>query len=113
MCFRFEVDGQVRLAELGRRLRQGAYRPGPLRNVPLRRSNGRTHLLRIPTLEDRIAQSAVAEVLSRHLDGRMNRASFGYRPGRSVAQALGQVRTRPWVFEADIRDFFDEAGDAR
>jgi CRISPR-associated protein Cas1 len=111
-ALRFEIDASARLRAIALAVRQGHYTPGPLRRVHLPVGRGRTRILCIPTLEDRILQSATAAELSRHVDGRMSAASFAYRPGRSVTQAL--VRTRslgrrnPWVWEADIRSFFDE-----
>lgn len=102
----------VRLADLSLRLRDGSYRPGPLRDVPMRRTDGRIRHLRIPCISDRVIQTACQALLSERLDPKLSAASFGYRPSRSVDQALGAVRNlidkrASWVFDADIAAFFD------
>ena len=100
-----------RIASLHADLLSGRYRPGPLRVVPLRRPDGRIRLLRIPTIADRVIQTAAQKLLSQRFDARMSGESFGYRPTRSVAQALDRLRClargQAWLLDADIRSFFD------
>ena len=107
----FADDLTGRLHRLAADLRHGRYRPGPLRRVPLKRPDGRIRLLRIPPIADRVVQTAALSLLVPPLDARMSRASYGYRPARSVEQALRQLKTlaigRPWALDADIRAFFD------
>lgn len=107
----FERSLDRRLAALAEDLRAGRYRPGPLRKVPLRKPDGRVRLLRIPGLADRVVQTACHRLLSAALDARMSAGSFGYRPARSVAQALARLRSLgaggAWVLDADIETFFD------
>jgi CRISPR-associated protein Cas1 len=113
--FQRRID--VRLAALARDLRSGAYRPGPLRRVRIAKPDGGERVLAIPNVRDRIAQAAVARLLSRRLDGRMAHGSFGYRPERGVADAIAALDEarrggRGWTLDADIRAFFDEASHA-
>ena len=107
----FSARLDTRLDQLRAELRDGRYRPGPLRRVTLARPDGRTRTLRIPGLADRVAQTATQAVLAEHLDAWMSPESFGYRPGRSVDQALARLRTRArgqrYVLDADIHAFFD------
>lgn len=109
---------EAQVARLGACLRDGSYRPGPLRRIDLRRPDGRIRRLRIPCVRDRVVQSAAQAALSRRLDGRMAADSYGYRPARSVDQAVARVRALAaagarWVFDADIAAFFDSVSHAR
>ena len=108
----FATDLEARLTRLRLELLDGAYRPGRLRHVPLRRPDGRLRLLRIPNVTDRIVQTACHRLLSQRLDARMSADSFGYRPARSVDQALNRLRAlaacgKTWALDADIAAFFD------
>jgi group II intron reverse transcriptase/maturase len=110
-AFSFAARLNDRLAQLSDDLLGGRYRPGPLREVPMRRPDGRIRLLRIPGLADRVVQTACQKLLSEHLDPRMSSESFGYRPARSVEQALARLRSlscnQAWVCDADIEAYFD------
>lgn len=101
-----------RLLSLHRELRSGAYRPGPLRRLSVPKPDGSFRPLAIPPVVDRVAQTAAALVLTPLLDGEMEEASFGYRPGRSVQQAVARValwrdRGHGWVVDADIERYFE------
>ncbi|MBF0332957.1 MAG: hypothetical protein HQL40_04815, partial [Alphaproteobacteria bacterium] len=105
-----------RLAGLSRHLSEGSYRPAPLREAVISKKDGTDRKLRVPSIVDRVAQAAVATVLSEQLDGTMSEGSFGYRPGRSVAQAIERVRAARragcgWVVDGDIRRFLDHSSD--
>ena len=111
-CEAFAGDAARRLEQLRRALACGTYRPGPLRNVPIPKPSGGERTLSIPCIVDRIAQTAVLNEIVPALDARMSQASFAYRPGRSVAQALALARKKirggaGWVVDADIERFFD------
>jgi len=102
----------ARLAALRVSVLEGRYRPAPLRRVRLRRLGGGPRELAIPTIADRIAQTAVLQTITPQLDRRLADQSFAYRPGRSVAQALALARRhiaqgKLWIVEADIVRFFD------
>ncbi|KQB14189.1 CRISPR-associated endonuclease Cas1 [Rhodobacter capsulatus] len=109
----FARQAEFRLARLAHELQADLYRPGPLRqiSVPKRKGEG-MRVLSIPCVVDRIAQRATAAVLSAALEPQFSDASFGYRPGRSVAQAVARVDALrrqgfTWVVDADIKAFFD------
>ena len=108
----FEIGLDDRLAALSKDLMDGAYWPKPTRMVAIpKRGGGLRHLI-IPSIVDRVAQTAAAAVLTPILDEEFSDASFGYRPGRSVQQAVRRVALLRregyrWIVDGDIDDFFD------
>ena len=116
------VDGQTweqygeaiedNLIDLASRLRRGAYRAKPVRRAYIPKSDGRLRPLGVPTLEDKIVQRSVVEVLNAVYEQDFLGFSYGFRPGRSPHQALDALavgiltRRVRWVLDADIRDFF-------
>ena len=109
----FSTNVVGRIAQLRREVRSGGYRPGPVRHVEIAKPNGRgMRHLSIPCVVDRVLQSAAAQVLTPLLDEEFEDGSYGYRPGRSVAQAVAHVSRLQqqgfnWVVDADIEDYFD------
>ena len=111
-CRAFEHRTRDRLARLRRDLLSGDYIPGPVRRVEIVKESGGTRPLAIPCVVDRIAQTAVGFALSPMLEPCMSPASFGYRPGIGVADAVARVaelrrESRVWVLESDIARFFE------
>jgi len=109
----YEQDLEVKLKDLHGRVRSGAYRPLPVRRVHIPKADGGLRPLGIPALEDKIVQSAVAEILSAVYEVDFMGFSYGFRPGRSPHGALQSLHTAlmtqyvNWVLDADIRSFFD------
>jgi len=101
------------LQDLAERLKRGAYRAKPVRRAYIPKADGRQRPLGVPTLEDKLVQRAVVEVLNAIYEGDFLGFSYGFRPGRSPHQALDALavgiwrRTVNWVLDADIRAFFD------
>lgn len=101
------------LADLAGRLKRGAYRAKPVRRAYIAKADGRPRPLGVPTLEDKIAQRAVVEVLNAIYEQDFVGFSYGFRPGRNQHQALDALtvgiesRSVNWVLDADIRGFFD------
>lgn len=104
---------EERLQDLHGRVHRGAYRAKPSRRVLIPKSDGKERALGIASLEDKVVQRAVAEVLNAIYEEGFVGFSYGFRPGRSPHHALdaltvGIVRKKVnWVLDADIRGFFD------
>ena len=109
----YGLDLEVNLQDLHRRLHAGSYRARPSRRSYIPKADGRLRPLGIATLEDKILQRAVIEVLNAVYEADFRGFSYGFRPGRNPHHALdaltvGIWRKRVnWVLDADIRDFFD------
>ena len=101
------------LEALCARLHTGRYRPLPVRRVYIPKADGGERPIGIPALEDKLVQSAVAEVLNAIYEVDFKAFSYGFRPGRNAHQALEALHTGlmtqgvNWVLDADIRSFFD------
>jgi RNA-directed DNA polymerase len=101
------------IQNLHARLHSGAYRAKPSRRVYIPKADGRQRPLGISSLEDKLLQRAVVEVLNAIYETDFLGFSYGFRPGRSQHQALDAlnvgIRRRKinWVLDADIRGFFD------
>src|SRR5712692_2020832 len=106
-----DLDGN--LQDLHRRLHAGSYRARPSRRAYIPKADGRLRPLGIATLEDKIVQRAVVEVLNAVYEADFLGFSYGFRPGRSPHDALDAlsagiwVKKVNWVLDADIRDFFE------
>jgi group II intron reverse transcriptase/maturase len=109
----YEQDLEANLQDLCERVHTGRYRPQPVRRVYIPKADGGRRPLGIPALEDKIVQSAIAEVLAAIYEVDFLDYSYGFRPGRSAHQALEALHTGlmtqrvNWVLDADIRSFFD------
>jgi RNA-directed DNA polymerase len=104
---------EANLEDLAGRLKRGAYRAKPVRRVYIPKPDGRQRPIGVPTLEDKIVQRAVVEVLNAIYEEDFVGFSYGFRPGCSQHQALdalavGLERAQVnWVLDADIHGFFD------
>lgn len=107
----FEQDEKDNLYKLWNRLSSGTYFPPPVRAVEIPKHGGGVRMLGVPTVADRIAQTAVAMVLNPEVERIFHPDSYGYRPGRSALDAVETCKQRcwqqPWVIDLDIQGFFD------
>ena len=107
-------DLELRLQDLHERVQSGRYRATPSRRVYIPKADGRLRPLGIASLEDKIVQRAVVEVLNAVYEVDFRGFSYGFRPGRGPhdaldALAMGIERKRVnWVLDADIRNFFGQ-----
>ncbi|MDA1095541.1 MAG: group II intron reverse transcriptase/maturase [Acidobacteria bacterium] len=106
-------DLEANRQDLSARLQRGAYRARPVRRTYIAKTDGQSRPLGVPTLEDKLVQRAVVEVLNAVYETDFLGFSYGFRPGRSPHQALDALsvglmtRKVNWVLDADIRGFFD------
>jgi RNA-directed DNA polymerase len=105
-------DLEGNLSILLERVHSGAYRASPSRRVYIPKADGRQRPLGIATVEDKILQRAVVEVLNAIYEEDFLGFSYGFRPGRSPHHALDALsvgierKKVNWVLDADISDFF-------
>lgn len=110
----YEVSLEGNILRLHRDLHDGRYRPKPVLRSYIPKADGGRRPLGITALEDKIVQSAVAELLSAVYEADFSDASFGFRPGRNAHQALRTTRQSimteriNWVVDADIRNYFGQ-----
>ncbi len=107
----FDKDMKNNLYKLWNRLSSGSYMPPPVKRVEIPKADGGIRPLGVPTIADRIAQMVVKQALEPKVEPYFHPDSYGYRPGKSAHQAIGQARKRcwrnNWVVELDIKGFFD------
>jgi RNA-directed DNA polymerase len=109
---RFEGRAELYLTELSTALRNGSYRPQPIRRVEIPKGDGRTRPLGIPTVKDRIVQTAVKFALEPIFEAMFRPTSCGFRPGRGCRDALREVAQliadgHTFVVDADFESYFD------
>lgn len=107
----FEKNLKDNLYKIWNRMSSGTYFPPSVKAVEIPKKNGGIRLLGVPTVADRVAQTAVKMMLESILDPIFLKDSYGYRPGKSALDAVGETRKRcwkyDWVLEFDIKGMFD------
>jgi RNA-directed DNA polymerase len=109
----FEKIAETELARLHQELKEGTYRPMPVRrlHIPKRGKPNEKRPLGIPAIRDRVCQQALKNRLEPIFEPLFSECSFGYRTGRSTHQAMRKIYRElmdgcEWVVDADLRDFF-------
>jgi len=100
-------------ATLVESVRSGKYLPQPILGVEIPKGNGKTRLLGIPTVTDRLLQQAVVQIIMARFEFGFSESSFGFRPYRSLHQAVLKAENHindgyQWIVDIDLKNFFDE-----
>ncbi|MCW3986977.1 MAG: group II intron reverse transcriptase/maturase [Candidatus Bathyarchaeota archaeon] len=105
-------DEEQVIAEIRQTLKERGYRPRNVKRVYIPRTDGRERPLGIPTVRDRIVQTATKQILEPIFEADFLDCSYGFRPNRSAHDALEEIRKTMnagfrVVLDADIKGFFD------
>lgn len=109
---RFAESLTENLVALRHELVKQTYRPLPLLQIKVAKKNGEPRGLSIPAIRDRVVQTAILRHYQPLLEKEFEACSYGYRKGRSVRQAVLEIKKYHdqgycWVVDADIDAFFD------
>jgi group II intron reverse transcriptase/maturase len=101
------------IERLGVQLKQKCYRVSDIKRIFIPKSNGKLRPLGLPTVNDKLVQQSVSQILQSIWEQDFLRNSYGYRPNKSAHQAVHsltlnlQFRGYGYIVEADIKGFFD------
>jgi len=109
----YEHDLEAKLIDLHGRIHRGSYQAKPPRRVYILKPDGRQRPLGITSIEDKIVQGTMGEILQNIYEEDFKGFSYGFRPGRSQHDALDALSVAisgkrvNWILDADIEGFFD------
>jgi len=108
----FPVFARENWENIRQSLLAGTYQPLPVKRVEIPKATGGTRPLGIPSIQDRLIQQAIAQVLVPIFDPGFSDHSYGFRPGRSAQDAVRKVQQYikdgyRWAVDMDLEKFFD------
>ena len=112
-CRRYAEQSAQRLPQLQGHIQSGQYQPQPVQRVWIPKLGSKElRPLGVPTVEDRVVQMALRNVLEPIFEQHFAEHSYGFRPGRGAKDALRRVvqlldAGKTWVVDADLKGYFD------
>jgi RNA-directed DNA polymerase len=108
----YERDVETNIGWLSEQLRLGTYQPKAIRRTYIPKADGTERPLGIPTVQDRIVQGAIRQVIEPIFEKQFAAQSYGFRPGRSCRDALRRVQQlhnegHRYIVDADLKSYFD------
>ena len=94
-------------------IRDHKYLPQAIKGVEIPKGKGKTRLLGVPTVMDRLLQQAVSQTIMLRFDGEFHVNSYGFRPDKNAHQAVGKAleyihEGYTHIVDIDLKNFFDE-----
>ena len=94
-------------------VREGNYQVQAILGVEIPKGNGKTRLLGVPTVAERLLQQAVSQVLMPKWENEFSANSYGFRPNKNARQAVGKAMEHihegyTHIVDIDLKSFFDE-----
>ena len=100
------------IQNLSLELKDNSYKPSPVKRVEIPKPDGKTRPLGIPTIKDRVVQSAIKLMIEPIYEAVLDQNSYGYRPNRSAGEAVAKIAKNlnqgyTQVYDADLSKYFD------
>lgn len=115
----FDANLDEELGKLEQELASWSYKPQPVRQVEIPKPGSKEkRKLGVPTIRDRVVQTAIKQLLEPMLEPLFSDHSYGFRPGRNQQQAVEAARDfvnsgKEWCVDIDLSKFFDRVGHDR
>jgi RNA-directed DNA polymerase len=108
----YEREVEANLSRVAEQLKLGQYQPKPIRRTYIPKADGKMRPLGIPTVQDRIVQNAIRQVIEPIFEKHFAPHSYGFRPGRGCRDALRRVQQLldegyRYVVDVDLKSYFD------